>query len=423
MKSNRSKVVRIVCLILCAVMLLSLVSGALIMMANAASSAEILKDLEKLRSERNDIQKREKELLQSIEANQQKTKSLVTQKAELDQQMEIGRQTINNLNLQIQQYNLLIAEKQTELEGSLAAEQELLEQYRTRIRSMEETGTISYWSILFQANSFSDLLDRLDMIHEITKSDQLMLEKLAEATAQVQSEREELEAQRIELEETEQQLAEEQAAMEEKRAESDKLILQMASEAAILSGEFKIAEAMEEEIRAQIKKTETEYYNALSREEAARIAELNKRNNNKVSSNAAGATSTGGFFFPLAWSNGVTSAYGQRVHPIYGYNGFHYGVDLGAGMNTAIYATKSGTVTASTYGEANGYYVTINHGDGYSSLYAHMVSNEVSVGDYVKQGDLIGHVGTSGWSNGPHLHFEILYNGSNVNPMNYISVP
>ncbi len=423
MKSNRSKVVRIVCLILCAVMLLSLVSGALIMMANAASSAEILKDLEKLRSERNDIQKREKELLQSIEANQQKTKSLVTQKAELDQQMEIGRQTINNLNLQIQQYNLLIAEKQTELEGSLAAEQELLEQYRTRIRSMEETGTISYWSILFQANSFSDLLDRLDMIHEITKSDQLMLEKLAEATAQVKSEREDLEAQRIELEETEQQLADEQAAMEEKRAESDKLILQMASEAAILSGEFKIAEAMEEEIRAQIKKTETEYYNALSREEAARIAELNKRNNNKVSSNAAGATSTGGFFFPLAWSNGVTSAYGQRVHPIYGYNGFHYGVDLGAGMNTAIYATKSGTVTASTYGEANGYYVTINHGDGYSSLYAHMVSNEVSVGDYVKQGDLIGHVGTSGWSNGPHLHFEILYNGSNVNPMNYISVP
>ena len=423
MKSNRNRIVRIVSLVLCAVLLLSLVSSALIMMVNAASSSEILKDLEKLRSERNDIQKREKELLNSIEANKQKTKSLVTQKAELDQQMEIGRQTINNLNEQIQQYNLLIAEKQTELEGSLAAEQELLVLYRTRIRSMEETGTISYWSILFQANSFSDLLDRLDMIQEITKSDQLMLKRLSEVTEQVRTEREELEAQRVELEQTEQQLAEEQAAMEEKRAESDKLILQMASEAAILSGEFEIAEAMEEEIRAQIKKTETEYYNALSREEAARIAELNKKNNNKVSSTGAGATSTGGFFFPLAWSNGVTSAYGQRVHPIYGYNGFHYGVDLGAGMNTAIYAVKSGTVTASTYGEANGYYVTINHGDGYSSLYAHMVSNEVSVGSYVKQGDLIGHVGTSGWSNGPHLHFEILYNGSNVNPMNYISVP
>ena len=119
----------------------------------------------------------------------------------------------------------------------------------------------------------------------------------------------------------------------------------------------------------------------------------------------------------------MTCAYGPRTHPIYGYNGFHYGVDLGSSMNTAIYATKSGTVTASSYGNANGYYVTINHGDGYSSLYAHMVSNEVSVGDYVTQGQVIGHVGTSGWSTGPHLHFEIYLNGSNVNPMSYISVP
>ena len=119
----------------------------------------------------------------------------------------------------------------------------------------------------------------------------------------------------------------------------------------------------------------------------------------------------------------MTCAYGPRTHPIYGYQSNHTGVDLGSGMNTEIYATKSGTVTASSYGEANGYYTTINHGDGYSSLYAHMVSNEVSVGDYVTQGQVIGHVGMSGWTTGAHLHFEILYNGSNVNPMNYISLP
>ena len=161
----------------------------------------------------------------------------------------------------------------------------------------------------------------------------------------------------------------------------------------------------------------------MTKEEAERIAALNKANNNKVSQNAAGATATGGFLFPLAWSNGVTCAYGPRTHPIYGYQSNHTGVDLGSGMNTEIYATKSGTVTASSYGEANGYYTTINHGDGYSSLYAHMVSNEVSVGDYVTQGQVIGHVGMSGWTTGAHLHFEILYNGSNVNPMNYISLP
>ena len=98
-------------------------------------------------------------------------------------------------------------------------------------------------------------------------------------------------------------------------------------------------------------------------------------------------------------------------------------MDLAAGMGTEIYATKSGTVTGATYGEANGYYVTINHGDGYSSIYAHMTNYVVSAGDTVKQGQLIGYVGTTGWSTGPHLHFEILLNGSNVNPMNYISLP
>ena len=303
------------------------------------------------------------------------------------------------------------------------AEAQLQEQYRARLRSMEETGSVSYWSILFQASSFSDLLDRVDMIREIAKSDQVILEQLAAATAAVEKERTELEQQRQELEQTEQELNEQQTLQEQQREESNKMILQMQVEYAALSEDYKAAEAAEDELRKTIKQTETAYFNALSKEEAERIAALNKANNNKVSQNAAGATATGGFLFPLAWSNGVTCAYGPRTHPIYGYQSNHTGVDLGSGMNTEIYATKSGTVTASSYGEANGYYTTINHGDGYSSLYAHMVSNEVSVGDYVTQGQVIGHVGMSGWTTGAHLHFEILYNGSNVNPMNYISLP
>ena len=391
-------------------------------MVGAASSAEILKELEALRAEQSEIKAKSDALEASIEQNQSKTQTLVEQKADLDQQMEITRITINNLHEQVQQYSLLIAEKQKELEAAQDAEAQLQEQYRTRLRSMEETGSVSYWSILFQASSFSDLLDRVDMIREIAKSDQLILEQLAEATAAVEKERTELEQQRQELEQTEQELNDQQTLQEQQREESNKMILQMQVEYAALSDEYKTAEAAEDQIRETIKQTETAYFNALSKEEAARIAAQNKANNNKANPNSAGATATGGFLFPLAWSNGVTCAYGPRTHPIYGYQSNHTGVDLGSGMNTEIYATKSGTVTASSYGEANGYYMTINHGDGYSSLYAHMVSNEVSVGDYVTQGQVIGHVGLSGWTTGAHLHFEILYNGSNVNPMNYISL-
>ena len=427
MRSSRTKIVRIISIVLAAVILLSLVSTALIVMVHAASSSEIKSKLADLRAKQAEIQKQSDELEKSIAENKDQTKTLVSQKAEIDQEMEISRQKIENLNEQIQQLNLLIAEKQTELEASVAKEEALQKQYKARLRSMEETGSVSYWSILFRASSFSDLLDRVDMIREIAESDQLMLKQLSAATQAVETERADLEQQKLDLQQTEDDLAVEQAELETKRAKADTLITQMQAEYASLSDEFLAAEADEAAVREQIKKTETDYFNALAKEQAAAAAAAaaaNKTSNsNNSSSSSSGGASSGGFAFPLAYSTGVTCAYGPRVHPINGNKSFHYGVDLAAGMSTEIYATKSGTVTGATYGEANGYYVTINHGDGYSSIYAHMTNYVVSAGDSVKQGQLIGYVGTTGWSTGPHLHFEILYNGSNVNPMNYISLP
>lgn len=427
MRSSRTKIVRIISIVLAAVILLSLVSTALIVMVHAASSSEIKSKLADLRAKQAEIQKQSDELEKSIAENKDQTKTLVSQKAEIDQEMEMSRQKIENLNEQIQQLNLLIAEKQTELEASVAKEEALQKQYKARLRSMEETGSVSYWSILFRASSFSDLLDRVDMIREIAESDQLMLKQLSAATQAVETERADLEQQKLDLQQTEDDLAVEQAELETKRAKADTLITQMQAEYASLSDEFLAAEADEAAVREQIKKTETDYFNALAKEQAAAAAAAaaaNKTSNsNNSSASSSGGASSGGFAFPLAYSTGVTCAYGPRVHPINGNKSFHYGVDLAAGMNTEIYATKSGTVTGATYGEANGYYVTINHGDGYSSIYAHMTNYVVSAGDSVKQGQLIGYVGTTGWSTGPHLHFEILYNGSNVNPMNYISLP
>ena len=428
MRSSRTKIVRIISIVLAAVILLSLVSTALIVMVHAASSSEIKSKLADLRAKQAEIQKQSDELEKSIAENKDQTKTLVSQKAEIDQEMEMSRQKIENLNEQIQQLNLLIAEKQTELEASVAKEEALQKQYKARLRSMEETGSVSYWSILFRASSFSDLLDRVDMIREIAESDQLMLKQLSAATQAVETERADLEQQKLDLQQTEDDLAVEQAELETKRAKADTLITQMQAEYASLSDEFLAAEADEAAVREQIKKAETDYFNALAKEQAAAAAAAAAANkpssgSNSSSSSASGGASSGGFAFPLAYSTGVTCAYGPRVHPINGNKSFHYGVDLAAGMNTEIYATKSGTVTGATYGEANGYYVTINHGDGYSSIYAHMTNYVVSAGDSVKQGQLIGYVGTTGWSTGPHLHFEILYNGSNVNPMNYISLP
>ena len=105
---------------------------------------------------------------------------------------------------------------------------------------------------------------------------------------------------------------------------------------------------------------------------------------------------------------------------MYGGGRFHYGVDLAAPEGTPIYATKSGTVTVATSSRSAGNYVTINHGGGYSSIYMHMQYYVVSKGDTVKQGQLIGYMGSTGVSTGSHLHFGIIKDGAYVNPANYM---
>ncbi len=116
----------------------------------------------------------------------------------------------------------------------------------------------------------------------------------------------------------------------------------------------------------------------------------------------------------------MTCAYGYRIHPTQGYYSFHTGVDLGADYGTPIYAARGGVVTEAAYSSVYGYYVVINHGDGYSTLYGHMTNYCVSEGQGVAGGQTIGYVGSTGWSTGPHLHYTVYYNGSTVNPMSFI---
>ena len=413
---------RIVCLVLVAVMLLGLISSALIIMVNAASSSEIKKELNGLRSQQAELKKEREALQAKIKENQSKTQTLVEKKSDIDQQISMTQASIDNLNEQVQQYSLLIANKQADLEASQAEEQRLNTQYKTRIRSMEETGSISYWAILFGANSFSDLLDKIDVIQEIAKADQLMMDKMKAVSEQIAAERAELEQQMAELDATRQELDQQEQDLEAQRAEQDTLLTEMLAAYEEMNADYMQNMADEAALSEEIAKSESAYYAALSKEEAERIAALNRQNNNKgSSSNSSGATNTGGWLYPLPYQCQVTDSYGYRTHPVTGKRGtWHNGVDLAAGSGTSIYASKSGTVTTAVNSSIWGNYVVINHGDGFSTLYAHMQGLIVSVGDYVKQGQTIGYVGSTGLSTGPHLHFTIYYNGSDVNPMSYI---
>jgi len=417
-KDKRAAMVRIVCVILCLLMIIPLIANAIIS-ASAKSSSELKKELEDLKNEAQEIINAGLELQAQLDANASETQTTIQQKSAIDQQITITEAEIRNANDQIRQYSLLISEKQSELEDALEEQERMNELYKARLRAMEEAGSVSYWSILFKANSFSDLLSRIDSIHEVAEADQRMLENLKTMAESIAEDRQELEAEMAAQEEAKAVLAEKEAVLQVQRSEAEALLKQLKVESDNLTEEFLANEEAEAEARAAVMAAQAEYEKALSAEEAARLAAQNKNNVAGGGSSSSVSPSTSGFSSPLGYLN-VTCAYGWRIHPIWGDRRFHTGVDLAANQGAPIYAIASGTVTTATYGDANGYYVALSHGNGYGSLYAHMTSLIVSSGDYVTQGQVIGYVGSTGWSTGPHLHFEIHVNGSTVNPMQYV---
>ena len=415
MNKNSKFLVRLICIILCVLMVGGLLTSALITMVNAATSSQLKKELDVLKNEAQEIINQGIELQKELDANASETQSTIEQKSSIDQQIRITEQEIENANAQISQYSLLIAEKQRELEAALAEQEELNERNKARLRAMEENGKISYWSILFKANSFSDLLSRIDSIHEVAEADQRMLEQMQAVAEEIAQDRQELEAELTAQQEVKTLLAEKEATLLEQREEADSLLLELKAESDKLTEEFLANEAAEAEARALAMQKQAEYEAQLSAEQKANLAAQNKNN-------IAGGYSGGGSGFsnPLHIGLTVTSAYGWRIHPTMGDKRFHTGVDFAAPQGTPIYAIASGTVTSAYYNTANGYMVSIAHGGGYGSLYAHMTHYVVSAGDSVSQGQVIGYVGSTGWSTGPHLHFEVHVNGSAVNPMDYV---
>ena len=444
---KRKKLVSAVAAGMAILLILALLLSLIPATVFAASSSDIQEELNNLESQAQEIQRAKEELAQQQAANASDTRDVVSRKKDIDQEIKIIHDEIENLNAQIQNYNQLIAEKQKELDDAQTRQAELNQQYRVRIRTMEESGKISYWSVLFQANSFTDLLDTINKISEIAAHDQAMLAELDRVAQEIQTAQAELAQEKSNLDAQKTALAVSQAELDEKSAEANAILAELTADAAKLDSLYVSYEDKEAALTDEIAQKEQEYTAALAQEEEARRQEEERRRqeeenrrqeeenrrqeeeNNGGSEEEGGGESGGssgssssssGWLYPLPYRVAVTSAYGYRVHPVTGAWSFHTGVDLGAAEGTPIYATRSGTVTTATYSDVYGNYVTINHGDGYSSLYGHMTHYVVSAGEYVSQGEVIGYVGSTGWSTGPHLHFTIYYNGSTVNPMDYI---
>ena len=411
---------RVLALLMALVMLVCAL-GATLSTAEAVTREQInnLKSqAASLNTQKADLQKQLDKLAGSKDA-------AVQQKQVLEQQINVLRDQIAVSTQAIAEYEQLIAAKEVELQAAQEKEAKYNALFLERVRSMEEDGTVSYLSVIFNAESFSDMLDQIDRVTEIMEYDNHIMDELAAARQAVADAKAQLEADKADEEAARSELAAQQADLVAQEKQVDSLIAQIKAQSATYASQLEELQADANAIAGQISSAEKAYAAQIA--EARRQEELRRQQQQQQQQSSGGGTSastttgSGGYIWPLSGYTRVSSPFGYRNCPFHGRE-LHGGCDIPAPGGTPIKAAKAGVVIISTYGASYGNYVVIAHGDGTRTMYAHQSSRAVSAGQTVSQGQTIGYVGSTGSSTGNHLHFEVWTGSSSssrVNPMNY----
>ena len=394
MKSTK----RILCAFLAVLTLLTLAAAGSVRPAYAAKTAAELEEEQRkaaqiaaLEQKKKEQQEKLKELEKQIAEAKAKKEDVMVTKNLLDQRNQLLLEQIDDTQNQIDDAAAQIARYEL-------LEQEQYELFCQQVRSEEERGSLSYLSVLFKATSMADLLNRMEFVNEVAEYNKTLIAAMKET-------RENIKAEKTEMEAKEAQLGEQQDELQGKLDETTKLMNEYAADQKALEQMHAAEEKAADEIDAQIERL---------------IADSDV------------VPGSEGFIWPVSTSKMISSPIGSRVAP----GGFgstnHKGVDIcNVGYTSSVYATKSGRVlltNSSGWGGGYGNYVVIDHGGGLTTLYAHMSVVKVSPGDTVSQGTVIGVTGNTGASTGPHLHYEVrtttIVNGKSVtvyqNPLNYL---
>ena len=392
------KTQRIIVIIVAAALLLSVMLPVLSVFAQAGVTKS---DIQNIKNELSDIQSQKKEAearLKSIRNDLSKAKEQVEL---IQNQVLLTEQEINASQAMLDEYDNQIAVKEAEIAELERQEEEQYQEFYQQVRWMEETGGVNYLSILFEANSFADMLDQAMLIGDIMEYSNGIIEKLKATQQDLDMAREALQTDRDAQALVQQELEAKKDELEAKRSEAQQLLNQIAASESEYAKEAKELAESEAKINKELKEAERKY--------AAQIAAL------EAQQNAAVNMTSGDWYWPLPGRYKISSLFGGRIDPINGRRDNHTGTDIPAPGGTPIYAAKDGVVTtvnANKNASSYGYYCIINHGSGYATLYAHQ--NQVPIvreGQTVKKGQVIGYVGTTGRSTGNHLHFELRVNG------------
>lgn len=380
-----------------------------------ASAKVTQSEIDDLKSQKAALSEQSASYEATINSLKNKKNAQVELKTALDSKLALTNQQIMNLEEQIKLHDALIERKTQEVDEAQKTADEQLEKYKKRVRAMEESGRYNYFEVLFGANSIGEFLSLIDDIGDIMQSDKDLEESYKQSVTDLKTVKAEYEEAQAELKQNKVECAQLKDQLQMDITQAASVITSLQSEindnASVLSELDSQESALQSQIQSKVKQLN---------EQKKAEEEANRNNNNGGSSggNSGGSSvGTGNLVWP-SYCTYITSRQGPRVHPITGEYKNHGGTDIGASYGSAIYAADSGKVVSSSDGWNGGWgnYVMIDHGNGMQTLYAHMSSRAVSVGQTVKRGQTIGYVGSTGMSTGPHLHFEMYVNGSRIDP-------
>lgn len=372
-----------------------------------SASAASQSDVDALKDKLED-QAAEKEKLQD------ELDSIDSEKATVKEQIEALDAQINNTEEQIGLQNELIdsleemiAQKEVELADAQKKEEEQYEKFKTRVRVMYEQGETSYLEVLLSADDLSDFLSKYEIVSQIAEYDKNLFEELKALKEDIAEKKAELEENREEAQDARKELEATKSELDSQMENRSQAMKQLESAAEDVKASFAEIEAEEDAINAQIDQIVKEMEAEAERKRQEQAAQGGS------GSISTGTTQVGNYTYPLpSGYRTVSSKFGYRNHPVTGVYKLHTGVDISAPNGTAIYAAQPGTVIIAGYSSAWGNYVVINHGGGITTLYAHMSKILTTKGATVSAGEQIGRVGSTGYSTGNHLHFEVRSNGN-----------
>ena len=318
-------------------------------------------EIDALKARQAESQERQVELEEQLTRAEADRDAAREQRQLLGQQLDAINAELESINDQLTWYDGEIARKEAERQAAEAREAEQYELFCQRVRAMEEEGTVSYWSILFNSESFSEMLDRLADIDAVMDYDNQVMDELIAIREEIVAIRTQLETSRAEEQAARDQQAAKRAEQQAKVAEAQKLLDQINADVAEVNRQLDEESEAAAEIQAEIAQKQRQ------------LEEQRRQNNITIDSET-------NYMWPLPGYYRLTSLFGYRIHPITGKAHSHTGIDIPASGGTPILACKSGQVVTSAYHYSYGNYVVIDHGNGNSTLYAHMSSRAVSEG-------------------------------------------